>query len=88
LPSIVAEELEDELVVVNDDFVLLDGPSNEIDPEELDASAGAVRRRAAEKARRGGIRQSLERMTLFFRLPGPEYLFSRPQVLFFGKSII
>jgi len=86
--STVADKLEDGLVVVNDDFALLDGPPNEIDPEELDASEEAVKRRLAEKARRDSIRQSLERMTLFFRLPDPEYLFSRPQVLFFGESII
>jgi len=86
--STVAEKLEDGLVAVNDDFALLDGPPNEIDPEELDASEGAVKRRLAEKARRDSIRQSLERMTLHFRLPDPEYLFSRPQVLFFGKPII
>lgn len=88
MSSTVAEELEDGLVVINDDFALLDGPSNEIDPEELDASEAAVKRRIAEQARRDGIRRSLERMTLLFRLPEPGYLWSRPQVLFFGKSII
>jgi len=86
--SIVAEEFEDELVVVNDDFALLDGPSIEIDPEELDASGKAIKRRAAETARREGIRRSLERMTLCFRLPKPGYLFSRSQALFFGELII
>ena len=66
----------------------MDGPSSEIDPEELDASEAAVKRRIAERARRADIRQSLERMTLLFALPGPDYLWSRPQTLFYGESII
>lgn len=82
----VVEELDGELVIVNDGFALLDGPSNEIDPEELDGSEQAVKRRIAEKARRDAIRRSLERMTLFFKVPEPWILWSRPQTLFFGKS--
>jgi len=82
----VAEELDSELVIVNDGFALLDGPSNEIDPEELDGSEQAAKRRIAEKARRDAIRGSLERMTLFFKVPKPWVLWSRPQTLFFGKS--
>jgi len=84
----VANELDRELVIVNGDFALLDGPSNEVDPEKLDNSEQAAKRRAAEKERRDAIRGSLERMTLFFKLPHPGTLWSRPQVLFFGKSTI
>ena len=84
----VAEELDNELVIANEGFALLDGPSNEIDPEELDNSERAVKRRIAEKARRDAIRRSLERMTLFFKVPEPGLLWSRPQTLFFGESTI
>jgi hypothetical protein len=84
--SIVAEELEKELVVVNDNFALLDGRSTEIDPEELDDSEEGVRRRIAEQVRRGAVRGGLERMSLFFKVPKPGFLWSKPQVLFFGKS--
>ena len=72
--------------MVNDEFALQDGPPTEIDPNELDASPEAVRRRIVEKGRRGAIRNTLERMTLLFKVPEPEYLWTRPQVLFFGKS--
>ena len=84
----MADELERELVVVNDGPTLLDGPSNVADPEELDASEEAAKRRLVEQARRGAIRESLERMTLFFKTPRPKYLWSGPQVLFFGKSTV
>ena len=84
--SLVAQELENELVVVNDDFALQDGRANEVDPEELDDSRDGVNRRLREQARRTSIRGSLERMTLFFKLPAPGYLWSRPEVLFFGES--
>ena len=88
LPSLspVAQELENELVVVNDDFALQDGRANEVDPEELDGSQDGVNRRLREQARRTSIRGSLERMTLFFKPPAPGYLWSRPEVLFFGES--
>jgi len=79
------EELESELVVVNDDFALMDGPANEVDPEELDASPEAAKRRSVEQVRRAAIRGSLERMTLLFKIPKPGFLWSRPQTLFFGK---
>lgn len=82
---IVAQELENELVIVNDDFALQSGPPNEIDPEELGASEEAVKQRIVERARREGIRTSLERMTLFFKVPEPKHLWTRPQTLFFGK---
>lgn len=82
----VAEELVDGLVVANDDAALPEGPSSGIDPEKLGASEAAVRRRAAEQDRRDAIRRSLERMALFFKPPQPGYLWSRPQVLFYGKS--
>ena len=85
LPAVLGE-LDGELVIVNDGFALLDGPSNEIDPEELDGSEQAAKRRIAEKARRDAIRGSLERMTLFFKVPKPWILWSRPQTLFFGES--
>ena len=71
---------------MNDDFALQEGPSNEVDPKELDASPKAVERRLKEQERRGAIREGLERMTLFFKIPGPGYLWSGPQTLFFGKS--
>jgi len=81
----VAQELENGLVAVSDDFALLEGPPNEVNPRELDASGMAAKRRAVEQGRREAIRGSLERMTLFFRRPEPGYLWSRPQVLFYGK---
>ena len=84
LPT-VAQELENELIIVNDGFALLDGPSNEVDPEELDDSEKGVKRRTSEQVRRDAIRHNLERMSLFFKVPEPEYLWSGPQVLFFGK---
>ena len=71
---------------MNDGPALLDGPSNEADPEELDASAKAANHRRVEQARRGAIRGSLERMALLFKVPRPKVLWSGPQVLFFGKS--
>ena len=83
--STVVRELDDGLVVTNDSFALMDGSSSGVDPEDLDASKAAVKHRAAEHARRGAIRRSLERMTLFFKRPRPRYLWSRPQVLFYGK---
>lgn len=82
----VAQELEDGLVVANDEPALQDGHTNEIDLDELDDSEVAVRRRAAEKERRESIRESLERMTLFLRVPKPGHLWTKPQVLFYGKS--
>ena len=81
----VAQELENGLVVANDDFALLEGSSNETDPEELDASEMAAKHRTTEQVRREAVRRSLERMTLFFKRPGPGYRWSRPQVLFYGK---
>jgi len=81
----VADELERELVVVNDGPVLLDGPSNVADPEELEASEAAEKRRRVEQERRAAIRGSLERMATFFKIPRPNVLWSGPQVLFFGK---
>ena len=83
--STVAQELESELVAVNDDFALLDGHPNEVDLEKLDDSEGAAERRIKEQGRREAIRRSLERMTLLFRVPRPRTLWSRPQVLFYGK---
>ena len=71
---------------MNDDFALLDGPSNEVDLEKLDVSQAAVKRRLAEQTRRGAIRGSLERMTLLFKIPTPNFQWSRPQTLFLGKS--
>ena len=82
----VADKLENELVVVNDGFALQDGPSNEVDLKKLDLSEAAVKRRLAEQARRGAIRGSLERMTLFFKVPTPKFQWSRPQALFLGES--
>lgn len=84
LPT-VAEELENELVAANDEPALMDGPGNGIDPEELDASPEAAKRRIVEQARRAAVRESLERMTLLFKIPNPGFLWSRPQTLFFGK---
>jgi len=72
--------------VVNDGFALLEGPSNEVDPEKLDVSEAAVNRRLKEQARRGAIRGSLERMTLFFKIPTAKFQWSRPQALVLGKS--
>ena len=71
---------------MNDDFALQGGHVNEVDPEELDASEEGVARRLKEQVRRASIRRSLERMTLYFKLPAPGYLWSRPQVLIFGGS--
>ena len=71
---------------MNDDFALQGGHSNEVDPEELDTSEKGVARRFKEQARRASIRRSLKRMASFFELPVPGYLWSRPQVLFFGES--
>jgi hypothetical protein len=85
---IVAQELENGLVAVNDEFALLEGPLNEIHPGGLDASEIAVKRRAVEQGRREAIRGSLERMTLLFRRPKPGYLWSRPQVLFYGQPTV
>jgi len=73
---------------VNNEFALLDGPSNEVDPERLDTSDAGVKRRNREQARRAAIRRSLEQMTLLFRLPKPGFLWSRPQVLFYGESTV
>ena len=84
----VAQELENGLVVVNGDFALIEGPPNEVDPRELDASEMAAKRRTVEQGRREAIRGSLERMTLFFRRPEPGYLWSRPQVLFYGELTV
>ena len=84
----VAEELVDGLVVANDDVALLEGSPSGTDPEKLGASKGAVRRRGAEQGRRNAIRESLERMALLFKVPRPGYRWSRPQVLFYGKSTI
>ena len=62
----------------------MEGPSIEVDPEELDTSEEAVKRRLAEQARRGAIRESLGRMTLFFKTPVPKFLWSGQQALVFG----
>ena len=70
---------------MNGSFALLDGHSNEIDPEGLDGSEEGAKRRVTEQGRREAIRGSLERMTLLFKVPAPGHLWSRPQVLFFGE---
>ena len=70
---------------MNDDFALKGGHSAEVDPKVLDNSEMGVKQRAEEKERREAIRESLEWMTLYFKLPHPGFLWTRPQVLFFGE---
>ena len=86
--STVKERLENELVVVNDDVTLLDGRTAEIDLEELDDSELAVKQRKAEKERREGIRETLEQISLYFKVPRRKFLWTKPQVLFFGESAL